>query len=238
MISVESALLLVELVLLLFTVLLLMVHLRADKIHRSLISELSRTTKVLTRHEYFSEVTNALQEAKGSVSGCITGSRPVKGENRNVEIIVKNIRGLTKNGVKVSFLMPKFPDRLYMGYRYSSVGADIRYNNCALVNDLRYMIVDERYVLVGIPEVVGEDEPTKKGYRIPSIGIAAILREHRDQCWDSKITIRYEEYAKEIIDGVKEAESRDSLEPLARELNIPIDELKRIDSLKITSRSN
>ncbi|MFQ6135153.1 MAG: hypothetical protein ACE5KU_05000 [Nitrososphaerales archaeon] len=237
MISVEFALLLVELILLIFTVLLLTFHLKEDRIHKNLIREMGKTTRVLTRQEYFSEVINAFQEAKKSIFGCITGSKPAEGERQTIETIAKNIRELTKNGVEVSFLIPKFTDRLYIGYRYSAAGADIRYNNCVLVNDLRYMIVDERFVLVGIPEAMGEDEPTKKGYRIPSIGIAAILLEHRNPCWNSKVTMRYEEYLKEIIEGVKKTDTRFSFEPLARELDIPIDELKRIDSLKITPRA-
>ncbi len=238
MITVESSLLIVELILLIFTVLLLTFHLREDKIHKNLIREMSKTTKILTRQEYFSEVINAFQEAKKSVVGCITGSKPSESEEQTVDTIVKSIRELTKNGAKVSFLIPKFPDRLYIGYRYAAVGADIRYNNCALVNDLRYMVVDERFVLVGIPEVVGEDEPTKKGYRIPSIGISAILLEHLDPCWSSKVTLSYEEHLKEIIEGMRKINTRFSFEPLARELGIPIDELKRVDSLKITPRSN
>ena len=165
MITIESALLIVELVLLIFTVILLVFHLRQDKVHKNLIREMSKTTRVLTRQEYFSEVIHAFQETEKSILGCITGSKPSDNDNKNIEIIIRNIRELVKKGVKISFLIPKFPNRLYIGYRYSTAGADVRYNNCAIVSDIRYIIIDEKFVLIGIPKIVGENEPTKKGYR-------------------------------------------------------------------------
>jgi hypothetical protein len=232
MTTVESALLLVELVLLIFTVILLLFHLKQDKIHKNLIREMSRTTRVLTRQEYFSEVIQAFQETEKSIFGCITGNKPSDKDVKNIDIIVKNIRELVKKGVKISFLIPKFPNRLYIGYRYSTAGADIRYNNCTIAYDIRYMIIDDEFVLVGIPDIVGENEPTKKGYRIPSLGISAILQDHLNQCWGSKVSLKYEQYVKEIIDGFKSKDEKYSLEPLVRELNIPSDELMRIQSLK------
>lgn len=234
--SVESLLLLVELVLLTVTVFLLALHLREERSRQSLIKELGKTTRVLTRQEYFNELLNTLQETKRSVFGCVTGSRPVGDEVLLVDRIVRNLRDLKKNGVKIRYLVPKFTDRLYIGYLYTKNGAEVRYNNCTLVNDMRYMVVDDRFVLVGVPETMGEKEPTKKGYRIPSIGIAAIMREHYDRCWNGKITFTYEEYVKEVIEGLKKIESQFSFEPLARELSIPIEELERIDALPITPK--
>ena len=229
---VESVLLVVELILLIFTVVLLVFHLKQDKVHKNLIREMSRTTRVLTRQEYFSEVIQAFQETEKSIFGCITGSKPSDNDRKNIDIIVKNIQELVKKGVKISFLIPKFPNRLYIGYKYSTAGADIRYNNCIIASDIRYMIIDGKFVLVGIPDIVGESEPTKKGYRIPSLGISAILQDHLNQCWGSKVSLKYEQYVKEIIDGFKSKDEKYSLEPLARELNIPSDELMRIQSLK------
>ena len=115
--TVESVLLVVELILLIFTVILLVFHLKQDKVHKNLIREMSRTTRVLTRQEYFSEVIQAFQETEKSIFGCITGSKPSDNDRKNIDIIVKNIRELVKKGVKISFLIPKFPNRLYIGYR-------------------------------------------------------------------------------------------------------------------------
>lgn len=236
-ISLESALLLVELVLLAVTIFLLTRHLKEERGREALLREMTRTTMVLTRQEYFTEVINSLQAAKKSIFGCITGSRPVEGEEQRIVMIIEGIRKLAQSG-KVRFTVPKFPDRLYIGYRYVKAGAEIRYNNCVLANDLRYMVIDDRFVLVGVPETVGEKEPTKKGYRIPSIGIAAILREHYDRCWNSIVTVSYEEYVKEIINEVKKTEPKFSLEPLARELRIDVEELRRIESLEVTPRES
>jgi len=236
-INVEFSLLLVELILLVVTVVLLTLHLKEERGRRDLINEVSRATKVLTRQEYFNEVINGFHDAKKSIFGCITASRPMSvEEEKTVELIVKHLRELAKDGVKMRFLAPKFTDRLHIGYRYRQVGAEVFYNNCALVNDMRYMVVDGRFVLIGIPEKVGESEPTKKGYRIPSIGIAAIIKEHFEPCINGRITSTYEEYVKEILEEMKKIRTELDFEPVSRELQIPVEELKRIDALDITPK--
>ena len=48
-----------------------------------------------------------------------------------------------------------------------------------------------------MPECVGEKEATRKGYRIPSEGLASILKDHFYGCWEKRRT--YEDYAKDII---------------------------------------
>jgi hypothetical protein len=98
------------------------------------------------------------------------------------------------------------------------------------------MVVDDRFVLIGVPEKIGENEPTKKGYRVPSVGISVIIREHYDQCANGKFTATYEEYVKEIIEDMKRIKPELDFEPVSRELQIPIDELKRIDALNITPK--
>ncbi len=236
-ITVEFSLLLVELILLIVTVILLVMNLREEKGRQDLIKEVGRATKVLTRQEYFNEVIRSYHDAKKSIFGCVTGSPPDgEEEGEMIDTIVKHIRDLTKEGVKITFMIPKFTDRLNIGYRFSQAGAEVFYNNCALVNDARYMVVDDRFVLIGVPEKVGENEPTKKGYRVPSIGLSAIIREHYDQCANSKFTATYEEYVKEIIQEMKRIKPELDFEPVARELQIPIGELKRIDILNITSK--
>ncbi len=238
-ITVEFGLLLVELILLIFTVILLVLNLREEKGRQDLIKEVGRATKVLTRQEYLNEVIRSYHEAKSSIFGCITGSYPTDEEERQViDTLVKHIRELSKEGVKIRFMIPKFTDRLYIGYRYSQAGAQVFYNNCALVNDARYMIIDDRFVLIGVPEKIGENEPTKKGYRIPSVGIAAIIREHYDQCANSsRFTATHDEYVKETLEEMKRIKPELDFAPVSRELKIPVDELKRIDSLNITPKS-
>jgi len=232
MLSVELALLLVELFLIIVTIYLLTLHLKEERSRQKLITEMGRATKVLSRQEYFNEVISSLQEAEKSVFGCITGSRPEGEESQAVNSIIKAIGNLKQRNVSVRFLVPKFHDRLHVGYLYSKSGAEVRYNNCVLVNDMRYMVVDDKIVLIGVPEVTGEKEPTKKGYRIPSRGIAAIIREHYDRCWKGRITFKYDDCVKEIISSSGEGEKQVNLEPLARELMIPIEELKRINEIK------
>ena len=58
-------------------------------------------------------------------------------------------------------------------------------------------MVDEKVAVIGIPESIGEKAATRKGYRIPSEGLAAILKDHFPRCWEESMP--YENYIKEVI---------------------------------------
>jgi hypothetical protein len=83
------------------------------------------------------------------------------------------------------------------------------------------MVVDDRLVVIGIPEITGEQEATRKGYRIPSEGLATMLKEHFFRCWEKSIS--YEEYIKEVM---KQTGATPKL--LAREFQIDEKELERL----------
>ncbi len=215
------ALLVLESVLLLATITLLLYSIREGKVRDKLLRQMTRTTRILTRQEYFNEVLESLHEAREEVFGCITGRVPKGGDRKQVEKIVDTLGKLTENGVTVRYLLPKLPDRLSIGYQYSLAGAEVRYSNCLFLNDSRYMVVDDRLVIVGIPEEKGEKEPTKKGYKLPSEGLARILSEHFYTCWEHNVT--YKEYLREVV---KQTNASPAL--LAKELGISEEEVKKI----------
>lgn len=218
--TIETGLLVLESVLLLATIILLLFSLKEGRGRKNLLLQVERATKVLTRQEYFLTVTDTLMGAKTEVIGAITGRLPVGDDKKRTKSVTENIERMTKNGVSVRYLMPKFPDRLHIGYMYTKAGAEIRYSDCAIVHDIRYMVVDDRVVVMGLPESTGEKEATRKGYRIPSEGLAAILKEHFYSCWDKNIT--FENYLKEVI---KQTGATPKL--LARELQIDEGELEK-----------
>lgn len=218
-ISLVLALLVLESILLVVTIILLVYSIREGKERNMLLKEMMKTTKVLTRQEYFTIVVESLQRARKEVIGCITGSFPE--EIDRVEDIAKNIAKLSKK-VKIKYLIPKFPDRLYIGYIYTKAGAEVCYY--PFVSDFRYMVVDRENVIIGVPEVRGEKEPTKKGYNIPSEELARLLKEHFYSCW--KESTKYEDYVKEIL-----KETHASPKQLAQELHIDEREIERIQSL-------
>jgi len=219
--TIETGLLILESILLLATIALLIYSIREGKQRNALLLEVGKATKILTRQEYFLTVTDTMMEAKTEVIGAITGRLPVGDDKKRTKSVTENIERLTKSGVSVRYLMPKFPDRLHIGYLYTKAGAEIRYSDCAIVHDIRYMVVDDRVVVMGIPESIGEKEATRKGYRIPSEGLAAILKEHFYSCWDKNIT--FENYLKEVI---KQTGATPKL--LARELQIDEAELEKL----------
>lgn len=217
--TVETTLLILESVLLVATIILLLYSIREGKGRKNLLLEVGKATKILTRQEYFLTVTDSMMDARVEIIGFITGRLPTGDDKKRVRDIINNIEKLTKNDIKVKYLIPKFPDRLHIGYLYSRAGAEVRYGIGAIASDIRYIIVDDRFVVIGIPESMGEKEATKKGYRIPSESLAAILKDQFYRCWEESMT--YEKYVKEAI-----KQTGLTPEQLGRELQIDEKELK------------
>ncbi|MDO9288454.1 MAG: hypothetical protein Q7T83_06645 [Thermodesulfovibrionales bacterium] len=219
--TIETGLLMLESILLVVTIILLIYSIKEGRGRKGLLLEVGKATKILTRQEYFLTVTDSMMDAKTEVIGAITGRLPAGDDKKRTQDVTTNIERLAKNNVSVKYLLPKFPDRLHIGYLYTKAGAEVRYSGCAVVHDIRYIVVDEKLVVIGIPESIGEKEATKKGYRIPSEGLAAILKEHFNGCWDKNI--RYEDYVKEVI-----KQTGTTTRSLARELQIDEEELEKL----------
>ncbi len=215
--TIEFGLVILESVLLAVTVVLLIYSIHEGKRRDQLLREVGRVTKVLTRQEYFFSIMNAMLDAKQEIVGCITGTPPSGEDVRMTRHIADAIEDMTGKGVKVRYLVPKFPDRLQIGVQYTKAGAEVLFSSCLMVHSIRYIVVDEKTVVLGIPESVGEREATKKGYAIPSEGLAAVLKNYFDECADKA---RLEDYLQEVM-----KQTGASLEHLAREFHIDQEDL-------------
>ena len=218
--TIEIGLLLLESVLLVATIILLVYSIREGKQRDNLLMEMGKATKILTRQEYFLMVIDSMMGAKEEIVGCITGRIPGGEDRQMTRDIIATIENLSKNKVRVKYLLPKFPDRLHIGYLYTKAGAEIFYSSCLMVHNMRFIIVDERIIIIGIPEIVGETEATKKGYRIPSEGLAMVLRNYFNTC--EKQT-NFTDYIKEVMH-----QTGATLQHLAREYKIDEQELIRL----------
>lgn len=218
--SLEVGLLVLETVLLVFTILLLIFSIKEGRGRKSLLLEVERATKVLTREEYFLTIMDSLADSNKEVIGTITGRFPSAEDRSRVKNLASAIEKLSAQGVKIIYLLPKFPDRLHIGYLYSKAGAEIRYSDCLIVHDLRYMIVDRKVVIIGVPESIGEKEATRKGYKIPSEALAHILYENFHSCLENSVS--FEEFLKEVI-----KQTGAPIKILAKELQIEEDEIKK-----------
>lgn len=219
--TLEALLLAIESILLIFTIFLLMFSIREGRERKKLLIEVERATKTLTRLEYFLTVIESMMDAKSEIIACITGRHPTGEDEKKVREIVEAIRRLRSKDVKVRYMLPKFYDRLYTGYLYTVAGAEVRFSACYMIHSIRYMIVDQEIVVIGIPESIGEREATKKGYRIVSPGLSSILREHFYRCWNENPD--FSAYLKEVLQ-----QTGTSLTNLAMELGIPVEELTRL----------
>jgi hypothetical protein len=218
--TIEFGLLLLESLLLVATVILLIYNIHEGKQRDSLLREVGKATKVLTRQEYFFILIDTMLDAQQEIIGCITGSLPVGDDIKMTRNITAAIEKMAKKGVRIKYLLPKFPDRLQVGVQYSQAGAEVRFSSCLMVHSIRYSIVDGKIVVFGIPESTGDKEATKKGYRIPSEELALILKDYFNSC-EKQMTLK--EYLQEIIE-----QTGATPEQLAREFRLDAKDLKQI----------
>jgi hypothetical protein len=218
--TLELGLLLLESVLLIVTVTLLLFNIREGKQRDALLREVGRATRVLSRQEYFLTLMDAMLAAEKEIVGCITGSPPVGDDVKMTKNIVDAIEKLTRRGVRITYLLPKFPDRLQIGLQYAKAGAEVLFSSCLMVHNIRYSIVDEKMVVLGIPESAGEREATKKGYRIPSEGLAMILKFSFNSC---ERQLGLKEYLREVSEHTGA-----TLEQLSREFHLDAGDLKKL----------
>ncbi len=218
--NVEFALLLLESGLLVATVVMLIYSIHEGKRRDHLLKEVGRVIKVLTRQEYFFSIMEAMLDAKREIIGCVTGRPPTGDDIAMTRHIADAIERMTQKGVSVKYLLPKFPDRLQIGFQYRKAGAEIFFSRCLIVHNLRYIVVDEEIIVLGMPERTGEKEATKKGYTIPSEGLATILKNYFNSCEDKT---GLKDYLQEVL-----KHSGATLEHLAREFHLDQDDLKAL----------
>jgi hypothetical protein len=218
--TLEFGLLLLESVLLVATIMLLVYGIHEGKRRDALLKEVGRATKVLTRQEYFFSIMEAMFDAKQEIIGCITGTPPSGDDVKMTRHIADAIEDMTRKGVSIKYLLPKFPDRLQIGVLYTKAGAEVRFSSCLMVHNIRYSVVDERIVVLGIPENTGEREATKKGYTIPSEGLSIVLKNYFNDC-EKQTTLK--EYILEVIE-----QTGATAEHLAKEFHLDEKELKKL----------
>jgi hypothetical protein len=224
----SSALLLVELVLLVVTVSLLGLNRKEQKSRDRLMEHISSATDVVTRQEYFLTVLESLQHSERYVYGSVTGSPPSSGESDVIRQVTDAISHAVGRNVKVRYVLPLSLDRLSMGQRYSRAGAEVKFNSAVLVSDARFMVVDDREVVIGVPERKGENEPTRKGYRIPSESVALLFRKRFEELWDSPDAKGYMDYLSGVVTKARESSPGISAESIASNLKIGREDVVRV----------
>ena len=128
--TIESWLLLLESILLIFTIVLLIYSIRDGRQREALLKEVGKATRVLTRQEYFFSIQESMLDAKRDIFGCITGRPPAGDEQTITSNIADTIRRMKAKGVRIRYVLPKFPDRLQIGIEYTKAGAEVFFSNC------------------------------------------------------------------------------------------------------------
>jgi hypothetical protein len=232
-------LLIVELVLLVPTLLLLLLGRREERGRRELLTHITSTARLVSRQDYFNSVRMGMEVAKSFIYGSITGSAPKTQEQEDqVNKIVDEIGRATRRGVSVRYLLPKLQDRLTIGSRYRTNGAEIRFHPGLVVSDLRFVVIDGKNCVLGLPSSNSENSPTREGYLIPSEGLSQIFLSQFEEKWSKGLT--YEDYIKEIIEEAKLHNPNVSERLLSTQLGLSEEEIRNFvdsDKKSITSTS-
>ena len=225
---VMDILLTVETILLFGTIYLILMSRREYRGRMKLIDKMSIAMELFTRKEYFDAVFDIYREARGWIVGTVTGSKPSDNDRYFIENLLDLIHYKIKSGMRVRLVMPKSPDRLYMGYRYNSIGIKVHYHENLLIYDLRYTIGDGKVVVMGFPIELGESKPTRRGIKIYSEVLASILNHNFERHWNAKNSMDYEDYLKEFVEGAVESQPGITLQTISKQLNIPVKEIERV----------
>jgi hypothetical protein len=197
------------------------------------MDHMTNTAKMLSRQEYFNSVDSAMRSATRSIKGSITGSQPKTGEQeesvRKIATAIEQLTDKKSPVLKIQYLLPKSQDRLSVAYRYIHAGATVRFHPALLVSDLRYIIVDDRLTVLGLPSSTGEDQPTREGYSIPSEALAEIFSAQFQTKWEQAVD--YENYSRAVLTEIKSHSPNVSSKLLSGQLSVPPEEIERLFSL-------
>ena len=232
MADLTAALLAVELVLLVATLVLLIQARRESTGREKLLEQMAHTARIVSRQEYFNAVHFVMQSARNSSKGSITGSVPSTPEqNDQVQAIIDRISMAEKRGVNIQYILPKSPDRLVVANRYREAGAEIRLHGGIIVSDLRYTVIDNAYTVLGLPSSAGENQPTREGYVIPSEALAEIFLRQFMTRWEEAEP--YDEYLRSIVSEIRNHNPNVSSQLLSSQLQVPESEILRVETRTI-----
>jgi hypothetical protein len=224
-------LLVVELVLLVPTLLLLILGRREERGRRELLTHITSTARLVSRQDYFNSVRMGMEGAKDFIIGSITGSVPKTQEQEDqVNRLTEEIGRAARRGVVVRYLVPKLHDRLTLATLYKTAGAEVRFHPSLVVSDLRYIVIDNKESVIGLPSTSSENSPTREGYLIPSEGLARLFSSQFEEKWTKSLT--YDDYVREIIGEAKSHDPNVSDVLLSSQLGLTEAEIRRISSLE------
>jgi len=226
-IDVSLVLLIVELILLVATLSLLILARMEAHGRQLLLRQITSTAKMVSRQEYFNSVQFGMQNAVASIKGSITGSSPQTPEAKDrIDGIIEQIHRARSRKVTIQYLLPKAQDRIALASKYKEAGAELRFHAGLLVSDMRYVIIDNKYTVLGLPSAPGETEPTREGYVIPSEGLAQILLQNFEGKWEQALT--YENYINSVLLEIKSHNPIVSIQLLSSQLGVSESEIKRM----------
>ncbi len=231
----QVALLAVEIALLGATLLLIIATRREIRARDLLLQHVSMATDAISRQEYFDAVISAIQASTKYVYAMVTGTTPTPDDADVVKLILDSVGHASSRGIAFRYLLPDSPDRLEMAKLYMQKGAEVKFHPDIIVNDARFMIMDDSSVIIGVPGSGGKGRPTRNGHHIGSESIAHVFKEMFDMQWESSDAKTYSQFLSELVAKARQFNPDVSSAVIAKNLKIDKEDVESV-YLKHTER--
>jgi hypothetical protein len=227
----QLPLLVVELVLLAFTLLMIVITRGEFRARSELMAHVSSATDAITRQEYFATVIDTIQAAERHVLATVTATSPTPEESAIVSMIVDSLSKASARGVKVRYMVPHSPDRLPMARRVQARGSGAEVpsrprRERRKVHGRGRQDGDHR-----VPDRTGGDQPTKRGHNVTSESVAHLFSEKFESQWSSPEAKTYSQYLLELVASARHTTPNVSARVIANNLKVDKEDIEYVDAI-------
>jgi hypothetical protein len=99
------------------------------------------------------------------------------------------------------------------------------------VSDARFMAVDDRTVIIGVPDRTGGDQPTRRGHNVTSESIAHLFSEKFENQWNSPEAKTYSQYLLELVASARHTNPNVSARVIADNLKVDKEDIEYVDAI-------
>lgn len=210
---------------------------RAEETARAAhLASMETVAKLYTRAEYESLIRQRIDSAQKALL-CYWYSLHQESAGESYARINQSLHeAIQKRTVTVKVITAQEKDRIAPAFELGKLGVEVRFYRALPASDLRFMLADETWVILGVPGTPGmglaRALPSHEGVEFIGAKLRSILADYFDRQWS--VAERYDEFAGS---RVKEfLEDKNPMELVCMELGLPLEEVTRLDNSRRGNR--
>lgn len=138
--------------------------------------------------------------------------------------------GQLTNDSHVRIITAKDRTRLSAAYELVSKGVEVRFHESLQGTDLRFTLLDDRWLIFGMPETALEvNAPSREGVDVEGRKLVALMKRFFVEQWETALD--YNSYASKVVNTLL-ADSTHSVEMVSEQLRLPIDEVNKLRTIR------